>query len=331
MLAIANEAGVDLSMTDVDMLSRKVPNLCKVSPNADYYMEDVNRAGGIVAIMSELSKAGYLDSNVLRADGLSFKELFSKYDIMSDNSDQEATAVYYSAPAGRAPYSFEFISHNTKFLELDKDRKQGCIRNIDNAYSKDGGLAILYGNLAVDGSIVKTAGVDENLFVHRGPARVFESQEEACSAILGREITKGDVVVIKYEGPRGGPGMQEMLYPTSYLKAMGLGKDCALITDGRFSGGTSGLSIGHVSPEASSGGNIAIIRDGDFISININSRSINIEISDKEISLRHLEEENRGKDAYKPKNRNREVSTSLKLYALHVSSADKGAIRILTD
>ncbi len=329
MLAIANEADVELTMKDVDTLSLNTPQLCKVSPSAKYYMEDLNRAGGIVAIMSELSRADLLDKDVLRIDGLSLEKLFRDYDILNVTSC--LSDIYYAAPAGNPPHSFEFLSHNTKFEELDKDRSLGCIRDIDHAYSADGGIAVLEGNLAPDGSIVKTAGVNEKLLSHTGKAKVFESQEEACRAILEGDIKEGDVMVIRYEGPKGGPGMQEMLYPTSYLKAAGLGDKCALITDGRFSGGTSGLSVGHISPEASAGGNIAIIKNGDTIEIDISTRSICVMLSEDELLSRHKSERARGKDAYTPRNRNRESSNALKIYAMHVSSADKGAIRLIID
>ena len=330
MLAIANEAGVDLNMSEIDELSRSVPNLCKVSPSADYYMEDINRAGGIVALMAELDRAGFLQHAVHRVDRISLKELFSEYDIMSPKADKDSISIYYSAPAGKSPQNFEFISHDTMYPELDKDRVTGCVRDYRNAYSKEGGLAVLFGNLAVDGCIVKTAGVDDKSLFFHGPAKVFESQDDACRAILSKEVAEGDVVIIRYEGPKGGPGMQEMLYPTSYIKAMGLGNKCALITDGRFSGGTSGLSIGHVSPEAAAGGNIAVIKSGDMIRIDIVKRRIEIEISDQALLERHTAEKKKGDKAYTPEDRNRDISNSLKLYARNVSSADKGAIRIIS-
>lgn len=330
MLAIANEAGVELNLSEIDDLSRSVPTLCKVSPSADYYMEDVNRAGGIVALMGELDRAGLLQHAVHRVDQMSLKEVLSKYDIMSPKADKDSISIYYSAPAGKSPHNFNFSSHDTIYHELDKDRMTGCIRDYRNAYSKEGGLAVLFGNLAVNGCIVKTAGVDDGSLLFRGPAKVFESQDDACRAILGKEVAEGDVVVIRYEGPRGGPGMQEMLYPTSYLKAMGLGNKCALITDGRFSGGTSGLAIGHVSPEAAAGGNIAVIRDNDIIKIDIVNRKIEIEVSDQVLSERDTAEKEKGDKAYTPEDRDRDVPDSLKLYARNVSSADKGAIRILS-
>jgi len=330
MLAIANEAGVDLNMSDIDELSRSVSNLCKVSPSADYYMEDLNRAGGIVALMGELDRAGFLQHAVYRVDQMSLKEVLSKYDIMSPKAEKDSISIYYSAPAGKSPQNFNFSSHDTMYHELDKDRIAGCVRDYRNAYSKEGGLAVLFGNLAVNGSIVKTAGVDDSSLFFRGQAKVFESQEDACRAILSKEIAEGDVVIIRYEGPRGGPGMQEMLYPTSYLKAMGLGNKCALITDGRFSGGTSGLAIGHVSPEAAAGGNIAVIKNGDMIRIDIVKRRIEIEVSDQVLSERHTAEKKRNDKTYTPEDRDRDISNSLKLYARNVSSADKGAIRVIS-
>lgn len=326
ILAIAHEAGVDFTMKDIDALSRKVPCLSKVSPNSDYHIEDVNRAGGILGIMAELYKGGLLDGSVKRADGLTLKEAITQYDI-TQNPVEEALSVYHSAPA-HSGQNLVMGSQKAKFKTLDADREKGCIRSIEHAYTADGGLAVLYGNIAQNGSIVKTAGVDESIFKFKGPAKVFDSQDDAVSAILNNEIEKGDVVLIRYEGPKGGPGMQEMLYPTSYLKSKGLGKDCALITDGRFSGGTSGLSIGHISPEAGAGGNIGLVRPGDIINIDIPNRKLEVVITDEELEKRKKEELNKGKDAFKPE-RKRKVSKALKAYAHFVSSADKGAVREL--
>lgn len=326
LLAIANEAGVDFTMKDMDKLSRKTPNLCKVAPNGHYHIQDVNRAGGILGILNELNKNNHIDTSVSRADGLDLGEALNKYDITCKSPNEEAINIFSSAPAniGR---NLKLGSQISTYRDLDTDRKHGCIRSIENAYNQDGGLAVLFGNIAKNGCIVKTAGVDESIFTFKGKAVVCESQEDACDAILNGKVVSGDVVVIRYEGPKGGPGMQEMLYPTSYLKSMGLGKECALITDGRFSGGTSGLSIGHVSPEAASGGEIALIKDGDPIEINISERSINLLISEEELKKRRSEENNRGKNAYTPVDRERNISKALKAYASLVSSADKGAIR----
>jgi len=325
ILAIANEAGVDFKMKDIDKLSRKIPVLCKVSPSSQYHVEDVNCAGGILGILNELAKADLLDMNVKRADLFSLKEALTKYDITNNTPDEEALTIYKSAPAGIK--NLKMGSQGVNFKELDTDRSKGCIRNIKNCYSKDGGLGVLFGNIATNGCVVKTAGVDESIFLFKGPAVVFESQEEANDGILGGKVKAGDVIIIRYEGPKGGPGMQEMLYPTSYIKSKGLGKECALITDGRFSGGTSGLSIGHVSPEAAAGGELALIRDGDPIEINIPERKINVLISDKELENRRKEEEKRHEKAYTPRSRNRIISKALQVYAKMVSSADTGAIR----
>jgi dihydroxy-acid dehydratase len=327
LLAIAHEAEVDFTMKDIDSLSRKVPCLCKVSPNSDYHIEDVNRAGGIMGIMAELDRGGYIDSSVKRADGLTLKEAILQYDIMQ-NPVKEALDVYYSSPA-HAGRILKMGAQNSKFKELDNNREKGCIRNVANCYSKDGGLAVLFGNIAEKGCIVKTAGVDESILKFTGRARVFNSQDQACDAILGYKIEAGDVVVIRYEGPKGGPGMQEMLYPTSYLKSIHLGAKCALITDGRFSGGTSGLSIGHISPEAASGGNIALIKEGDTVEIDIPNRSIDIAVSASELQKRRLEEQNKGDNAFKAPGRNRKISKALQVYALLASSADTGAVKIL--
>jgi dihydroxy-acid dehydratase len=284
ILAIAREAGVDFTMEDIDKLSRKIPVLCKVAPSSQYHVEDVNRAGGILGILNELAKAGLVDISARRADLLTLGEAIKKYDITSSAPENEATEIYSSAPAGIK--NLKLGSQGVTYNELDFDRTKGCIRDIEHCYSKDGGLAVLYGNIAERGSVIKTAGVDESIFLFKGPAVVFESQDEACEGILGGKVKAGDVVVIRYEGPRGGPGMQEMLYPTSYIKSMGLGKECALLTDGRFSGGTSGLSIGHMSPEAAAGGAISIIKNGDVIEINIPERKLNVLISDTEMENR---------------------------------------------
>jgi len=328
-LAIAREAEVDFTMDDIDALSRKTPYLCKVAPNTDkFHVQDVNRAGGILGILGELAKGGLLHTNVYRVDGLTLQQAVEKYDITVQNPDAEALRIYQSAP-GRQ-FNLVMGSQQSVFNTLDTDRKEGCIRDIENAYTIDGGLAILKGNIAQDGCVIKTAGVDESIWKFSGPAKVYTSQDAACNAILGDEVKAGDVVVIIHEGPKGGPGMQEMLYPTSYIKSKKLGKACALITDGRFSGGTSGLSIGHISPEAASGGNIALIEDGDIINIDIPNRTINVNLSDEELAARRKKELARGKDAFKPKDRNRVVSKALRAYASMVSSADKGAIRMIS-
>lgn len=328
ILAIANEAGVELTMDDMDRLSRTTPCLCKVAPNSDkYHIQDVNRAGGILGILAELNKGGLLDTSVFRVDGLNLKQALSKYDITMPGISDEVVKLYKSAPAHR--FNLVMGSQDSQYKELDTDREKGCIRNMENAYTKDGGLGILKGNIAQDGCVIKTAGVDESIWKFSGPAKVFTSQDTACDGILSGAVKAGDVVVITHEGPKGGPGMQEMLYPTSYIKARQLGKKCALITDGRFSGGTSGLSIGHISPEAASGGNIGLVRDGDIIEIDIPNRSMNVLLSDEELTARRNEELARGKDAFTPKDRNRVVSKALKAYASMVSSADKGAVRMI--
>ncbi|MEE0911404.1 MAG: dihydroxy-acid dehydratase [Paludibacteraceae bacterium] len=327
LLAIANEAGVNFTMDDIDSLSRKTPCLCKVAPNTKkYHIQDVNRAGGIISILSELSKGGLLDTSVKRVDGFSLKEAIEHYDITKENCSEEAKKIYLSAPARTR--SIELGGQEMYYKTLDTDRSAGCIRAIEYAYTKDGGLGVLKGNIAQDGCVIKTAGVDESIWKFSGPAKVYHSQDDACEGILGGKVVSGDVVVIIHEGPKGGPGMQEMLYPTSYIKSKHLGKECALITDGRFSGGTSGLSIGHISPEAASGGNIGLIRNGDIIEIDIPNRSINVKLSDQELANRRKEEECKGINAWKP-NRNRQVSKSLRAYASMVSSADKGGIRII--
>ncbi len=327
LLAIAHEAGVDFTMSDIDKLSRKTPVLCKVAPNSHYHIEDVNRAGGILGIMAELNRAGLIDTNVHRADGLTLEQALENYDILKDSANANALDLYRSAPGGGR--NLVMGSQESKFKELDTDREKGCIRNDSNCYNKDGGLAVLYGNIARNGCIVKTAGVSEKIFHFSGTAKVFESQDDACEGILGGKVKAGDVVVITYEGPKGGPGMQEMLYPTSYIKTKKLGEVCALITDGRFSGGTSGLSIGHVSPEAAAGGEIGLVKDGDIIEIDIPTRSINVKITDAELQQRKANEEAKGKDAYKPLTRNRIISKALKAYASMVSSSDLGAVRLI--
>lgn len=328
LLAIAQEAEVDFTMDHIDKLSRATPCLCKVAPNSPkYYIQDVNRAGGILSIMSELAKGGLVDTTVKRVDGLSLAEAIEQFDINSSMVTAEAILKYKSAPANR--FNLVMGSQDTYYDELDTDREGGCIRSISHAYSKEGGLAILKGNIALDGCVVKTAGVDENIFVFKGTAKVFESQDDACTGILDGKVVAGDVVVIIYEGPKGGPGMQEMLYPTSYIKSKHLGKACALITDGRFSGGTSGLSIGHISPEAAAGGAIGLLKDGDIIEINIPERSINVVLSEDELFQRREAELKRGDQAFKPAQRVRNVSKALRAYASMVSSADKGAIRII--
>jgi dihydroxy-acid dehydratase len=327
LLAIAHEAEVDFTMDDIDALSRRVPCVCKVAPNTKkYHIQDVNRAGGILGILNELAKGGLIDTSVHRADGLTLGEAIARYDITVSSPDPEAVAIYSSAPGNR--FNLVMGSQDARYKTLDSDRTGGCIRSIDNAYTRDGGLAILKGNIARNGCVVKTAGVDEKIWSFSGRARVYHSQDDACAGILNGEVVAGDVVVIVYEGPKGGPGMQEMLYPTSYIKARHLGKECALITDGRFSGGTSGLSIGHISPEAAAGGEIALVRDGDIIEIDIPNRSIQVRLTDGELAERRREEETKGKDAFKPV-RERKISNALKLYAHFVSSADKGGVRII--
>jgi len=330
LLAVAAEAGTDFKMADIDALSRKVPCICKVAPNtAKYHIQDVGRAGGIVSILAELAAAGLVDTSIRRVDGLTLAEEIDRWCILSPNCTDEARKTFRVAPCGR--YNIELGSQKMYYDQFDTDRENGCIRDVAHAYTKDGGLAVLFGNIARDGCIIKTAGVDESIFHFEGPARVFDSQEAACEGILGGKVRSGDVVVITYEGPKGGPGMQEMLYPTSYIKSMHLGKECALLTDGRFSGGTSGLSIGHISPEAASGGEIALVRDGDIITIDIPSRRIDVRLSAEQLAGRRREEEARGRKAFTPPVRQRVVSKSLKAYAAMVSSADKGAVRIIED
>lgn len=325
LLAAAQEGEVDFTMADIDRLSRKVPHLCKVAPSTQkYHMEDVHRAGGVIGILGELDRSGLLNRDVRNVLGLSLPETLARYDIMVTD-DAAVKSMYAAGPAGiRTTQAF---SQECRWPSLDDDRQEGCIRAREFAYSQDGGLAVLYGNIAEDGCIVKTAGVDKGSLVFRGPAKVYESQEAASEAILGGKVVAGDVVVIRYEGPKGGPGMQEMLYPTTFLKSMGLGKSCALITDGRFSGGTSGLSIGHVSPEAASGGLIGLVRDGDIIDINIAGRGIVLDVADSELAARRETELARGGAAWTPVARERQVSFALKAYASLATSADKGAVR----
>ncbi len=326
LLAVAAEAEADFRMEDIDRLSRKVPCLCKVAPNTPlYHVQDVNRAGGVLGILNELDRGNLLDTTVKRVDGLSLAQALDRYRITGEKTSEEAEKVYSCAPANR--FSIQMGSQSTYYKELDRDRANGCIRDLSHAYSQDGGLAVLKGNIAERGCVIKTAGIDASLYRFKGPAKVFDSQEEACEGILGGQVKAGDVVVIVYEGPKGGPGMQEMLYPTSYIKSMHLGKACALITDGRFSGGTSGLSIGHISPEAAAGGAIGLVRDGDLIEIDVPARSINVCLSPEALEQRRQEELARGDAAFTPPRRQRSVSRSLRSYAAAVSSADEGAIR----
>ena len=318
LLAVAQEAGVDFTMSDIDRLSRKVPCLCKLAPNTQKYsVQECNRAGGIFGIMNELDKGGLIHREVLRADGQTIGEQLQRYDITRTTVDPEANRIYKSAPGGH--FSTRMGSQHAQWDTLDTDREHGCIRAMEHAYTKDGGLAVLFGNIAQDGCVVKTAGVDPSIWIFRGPAKVFDSQEAACEGILGGKVQAGDCVVITHEGPKGGPGMQEMLYPTSYIKSMHLGTACALITDGRFSGGTSGLSIGHISPEAAAGGNIGKVLDGDIIEINIPERRINVLLADEELNRREM----------RPLTRDRQVSKALRAYAQSVSSADKGGVRLI--
>jgi len=328
LLAAAHEAGVNFTMADIDRLSRKVPNLCKVAPSTQkYHMEDVHRAGGVIAILGELERAGLLHSGAGCVHHKSLGAAIADWDIAVSRRE-EAHNRFLAGPAG-VP-SQQAFSQSTRWPDLDLDRADGCIRSLDNAYSRDGGLAVLYGNLAQDGCIVKTAGVDESILKFKGPARIFESQEAAVEAILSDRIQAGDVVLIRYEGPKGGPGMQEMLYPTSYLKSKGLGKSCALVTDGRFSGGTSGLSIGHCSPEAAEGGNIGLVQEGDTIEIDIPGRSINIAVSEAQLTTRRQAMDALGGAGWQPRARQREVSTALRAYAALTTSAARGAVRDLS-
>lgn len=327
LLAIAYEAEVEFNMKDIDELSKKVPTLCKVAPSSKYHVQDVNRAGGIISILGELDRAGLIDTNVKRVDFPDLKTAIQNFDIISPGVSSEAMDIFGSAPGFFK--NLKLGSQDGRYKDLDTDRENGCIRNLEHAYSKDGGLAVLYGNIAGNGCIIKTAGVDPSVFIFKGKARIYESQEDAMNGILNDEVLEGDVVVIRYEGPKGGPGMQEMLYPTSYIKAKGLDKKCALITDGRFSGGTSGLSIGHISPEAAAGGGLALIKDGDIIEINLHDRKIDVLLSPEELSGRYEKERAKGKRAFTAHKRKRSVSKALQIYAQHVSSADKGAIREL--
>ncbi|MBI5264904.1 MAG: dihydroxy-acid dehydratase, partial [Bradyrhizobium sp.] len=325
LLAAAQEAQLDFTMRDIDRLSRRVPVLSKVAPSvADVHVEDVHRAGGIMAILGELERAGLIDTSVATVHTATLSEALERWDIRRSKSD--AVRQFYRAAPGGVPTTIAF-SQERRYDELDLDREKGVVRDMEHAFSRDGGLAVLYGNLAQDGCIVKTAGVDASILKFAGPARVFESQEAAVDGILGGKVQAGEVVVIRYEGPRGGPGMQEMLYPTSYLKSVGLGKACALVTDGRFSGGSSGLSIGHLSPEAAEGGNIGLVRDGDRISIDIPNRSISLEVSEEELVRRRAAEVARGDAAWQPANRKRVVSTALQAYAALTTSAARGAVR----
>jgi len=330
LLAAAQEAGVDYGLAEMDAKSRQVPCLAKVAPNVakdrTYYMEDVHRAGGIPALLGELNRGGLLHKDVHSVHSADLDGWLDDWDIRGGRATEEASALWYAAPGGvRSSTAF---SQSNEWTSLDTDSAEGCIRSVEHAYSKDGGLAVLRGNVAVDGAVVKTAGVDESIWTFSGPAVVCESQDEAVEKILNKTIKEGDVVVIRYEGPKGGPGMQEMLYPTSFLKGRGLGKKCALITDGRFSGGTSGLSIGHISPEAASGGTIALVEDGDIISINISQRSLQLEVSDELLAERREKLLING--GYKPKDRERQVSAALRAYAAMATSADKGAVRDVT-
>lgn len=324
LLAAANEANVDFTMADIDKLSRVTPVLCKVSPSSKYHMQDVNRAGGVMEILNQLNKDNLINNQTYRIDYPTLQDAINANNINNTNHKK-----YLSAPCNK--FNLVMGSQEEYYKTPDTDKINGCIRDSNNAYSKDGGLAVLYGNLAPNGCVVKTAGVDEKILKFDGKAIVFESQEEAVDGILNGKVQKGNVVIIRYEGPKGGPGMQEMLYPTSYLKSIGIDKECALITDGRFSGGTSGLSIGHVSPEAAAGGNIALIENGDIVTIDIPQRKIDINISDDELKERRILIEKKGNNAYKPKNREREISNSLKIYSKFVSSADRGAIRLIND
>jgi dihydroxy-acid dehydratase len=328
LLAAAHEAKVEFTMSDIDRMSRRIPNLCKVAPSTpQYHMEDVHRAGGVMGILGELDRAGLLNSNLPTVHSASMTAALDDWDIKRPSAKDSVKTFYSAGPAG-IPTQTAF-SQDTRWPSLDDDRQKGCIRSIEHAYSREGGLAVLFGNIARDGCIVKTAGVDESIWQFTGRARVFESQESAVEAILGDQIVAGDVVVIRYEGPKGGPGMQEMLYPTSYLKSKGLGKQCALLTDGRFSGGTSGLSIGHASPEAAAGGDIALVEEGDIIVIDIPNRSINVALDESELAARRIKMHERGERAWHPVHRDRIVSQALKAYALMTTSADRGAVRDL--
>lgn len=329
LLAAAQEAEIDFTMDNIDQLSRKIPQLCKVAPNTPlYHMEDVHRAGGVYGILAELNRAGVLHADLPTVHSPTMQAALDKWDIMK-TADESVKTFYKAGPAG-IPTQTAF-SQDTRFSSLDADRENGCIRSLENAFSLEGGLAVLFGNIAEDGCVVKTSGVDDSILVFEGSAHVVESQDDAVADILEGKVKEGNVVIIRYEGPKGGPGMQEMLYPTSYLKSKGLGKACALLTDGRFSGGTSGLSIGHASPEAAAGGAIGLVEQGDTIKINIPERSINVDISDEELASRRAAMDAKGKDAWKPaKVRPRKVSAALKAYSMMVTSADKGAVRDLS-
>ncbi len=328
ILAVARSGNIDFTLEDIGALSRGVPCICKVAPSSHFHIQDVHRAGGILGILGELGRAGLIDTTAGRIDAPSLEEALGKWDIAGNTPSDDAVELYKAAPGGVR--SITMGGQANRYRETDTNRESGCIRNVENSYTVDGGLAILYGNLAVNGSVVKTAGVDESILKFSGPAKVFDSQDASVEAILEGKIVAGDVVVIRYEGPKGGPGMQEMLYPTSYLKSMKLGKACALLTDGRFSGGTSGLSIGHASPEAAAGGGIGLIRDGDIIDIDIPNRTIDVRLDNEELQERRKAEEAKGTLAWKP-NRDRTVSDALKAYALLASSADKGAVRVLPE
>ncbi len=327
LLAIAAEAGADFTMDDIDTLSRHTPVLCKVAPNSHYHIQDVNRAGGILSIMKILADSGLVDTSVNRVDGMTLGEAIDRWAVGGKNFDDTADELWKSAPGNR--HNLSLGSQMSYYGSLDTDRANGCIRDMEHAYVKDGGLAVLHGNIARNGCVVKTAGVDESIFKFSGPAKVFTSQEAAVDAILHDKIKAGDVVVITYEGPKGGPGMQEMLYPTSYIKSKHLGKQCALITDGRFSGGTSGLSIGHISPEAAAGGEIGLVRDGDIIEIDIPARHISVKLTDEQLDTRRKEEKSLGREAFTPRDRKRNISRALKAYAAMVTSADRGGVREL--
>ncbi len=326
LLAMAQEGEVDFGMRDIDRLSRQVPQLCKVAPNTPlYHMEDVHRAGGIMAILGELNRAGKLHDEISTVHSTTMKDALDFWDIKS--TDSEIVKTFYSAGPAGIPTQQAF-SQDCRWESLDDDRENGCIRSLEHAFSTEGGLAVLYGNIAEDGCVVKTSGVDESILVFEGPAHICESQDEAVYDILNNKVKAGDVVIVRYEGPKGGPGMQEMLYPTSYIKSKGLGKACALLTDGRFSGGTSGLSIGHVSPEAAAGGAIGLVEQGDLIKIDIPNRSIDVQLSDKALALRRTAMDAKGKEGWQPvKERTRKVSAALKAYAKMVTSADTGAVR----
>lgn len=327
LLAISYEAGVDFTMKDIDRLSKVTPNLCKVSPSSHYHIQDVNRAGGILGILAEMDRGGLLETSASRVDGRTLAQAIATYDIMNPEAGSDAIRRYSSAPGGGR--NLVMGSQESYYKELDRDRENGCIRDMEHAYSNDGGLAVLYGNLAEKGCIVKTAGVDPSVFKFKGTAKVFNSQDDAVNGILGDAVQPGHVVVIRYEGPKGGPGMQEMLYPTSYLKAVKIDKKCALITDGRFSGGTSGLSIGHISPEAASGGTIGLVQDGDIIEIDITTRRIELMVNEEVLQQRRKAEDSKGSGGWQPGTRKRSVSKALKAYAAMVSSADRGAVRLI--